>query len=218
MSDSDPIPVIEETTPPVLSYANLRGQQPIDSRFVCEVFPDGVRLTEEPLPSIGRGFRVVGLLLIAIGLALEVLTLIGWLHEDNRSRAWPMLLFPLLLWVFPGWLACWQCRVMRTRPTDILVMGKLLTVNVPVLIFRRIRRKVTPSLRVHVMSRGLSYIRSRRKIGFVAGVYITKWGLRRFIVFNHPTDECEWLARELELGIQRSLEASGVRFDPPPES
>jgi hypothetical protein len=99
VSDSDPIPVVEETTPPVLSYANLRGQQPSDSRFVCEVLPDGVRLTEEPLPNAGRVDRWFGLVILAMAVPLAIFLMSVVLQESHRqSTDWARALaIPLIL-------------------------------------------------------------------------------------------------------------------------
>jgi hypothetical protein len=209
VSDVDPIPVIEETPAPVLSYANLRGQQPSDSRFVCEILPDGVRLTEQPLPNAARLLRFAGFLVIIIGgaaVAAVINAVLGDAHAKAGAWAAPLLL--VLFLVLPGWAACRQSHLQRTRPTVIEISGGMLCAKVPAVIFQTVRKKVTPTLNIRVIGRGFAYIRSRGKLGFIAGISLSHWtGLLHFIVANHPADECEWIARELTLGIQRSLES-----------
>lgn len=215
MGEQDPLPVIEETAPPVLSYANLRGLQPSDSRFVCEVLPDGVRLTEPPLPNAGRLLRFAGVLVIILGV-VAVAAVVNAVLNDRHAKAgaWIAPLLPILFLVLPGWAAYWQSHLQRTRTTVIEISGGMLCAKVPAVVFQTVRRKITPTLNIKVIGRGVSYIRSRGKLGFVAGISLSHWtGLLHFIVANHPTDECEWLARELEMGIQRSLRISNPKTD-----
>jgi hypothetical protein len=203
----DPLPVTEETTPPVLSYANLRGLQPSDSRFVCEVWPDGVRLTEEPSPTAGQTVAILSGLLLVVGLLGAIMVVNQLNGPYSRHGDWIRLIFPVLFLVFPGALGCWHVYLLRRRAIEIEIRGGNMTARVPAMIFRQIRRKVTPTLHLHTMGRGLGYIPTRGKLGLLGCVCVRRWLVfRRIIVANRPVDECDWIVRELRLGIQRSLE------------
>ncbi len=215
MSDSDPIPVVEETTPPVLSYANLRGQQPSDSRFVCEVLPDGVRLTEEPLPNAGRVDRWFGLVILAMAVPLAIFLMSVVLQESHRqSTDWARALAIPLILITGGAGLFFQGRVRQTQGVSLQVGGGCLAASTPDLFNRHRSWKITEDLKVGVNSTP-GFVQQRNRFGLLSTVVVRPSRFAKSpILQNRPKDECEWVVRELKQGIERSVAANKTRGVP----
>ena len=196
--------VVEPVALEVLSYANLRGQQPSDSRFVCVISSDGVTLTEEPLPNLGRGHWIAGAFFLLIGALAGAIVGDEIFNEFHRERAVLFeLLFPLFLLIC-GATAWMQGHLYKTVGTRLEVSGGYLRVFAPLILARHRRWRITPALKLHVPMGSPGFVRGRG-VSWMSHVMVQKRsiGLRTTILLNRPKDECEWIVRELTSAMDR---------------
>jgi hypothetical protein len=200
---------------PVLSYANFQGQQPSASRFVQVISPEGVILTEDPLPNFGRRYRVAGIFFLIMGIWAGVVLGIDALnHLKSDPSELFILLFPLFM-LTCGVAAYVQGNLFRKVQTRLEVSGAYLHVFTPLIFARKRRWRIRPVLRLHVPLGGPGVSKGRGVTWFShVTVRTSVIGLQSTILSRRPKDECEWIARELNNAMDRFLEHANAASAP----
>jgi hypothetical protein len=172
-----------ESAPAKLWYATAGNIQPPNSRIVCEILPDGVRLTEPAYFLQGWRQWFFGFFPMIIGIVLVV----GDRMEHGRPTLIGILflLFAVVL-IGEGWRR-------GTRPLVIEADCRHLTVIQPSLLMRRIRwsRDSIAGITTQTISVGLN------GKPFARILLKKQWGLSAAILGTRPKDECLWIASVL---------------------
>ena len=196
MPSADPIP---------LAYANLRGDQPADSRFTVTTFADGVELTR---PLTARWTTVATLVALAVGtLILTVLPVYDRLTarpRDQQWAEWPVVTVVLFLLVgLAGWLlrAAWTAT--RPRVQRIALRGDRITATHCLWTVTGRPWSMWHPRRV-VATAGETDLFTGRRLGSVA-VRGPLW-VGRTVLTRMPHDECVWIAYALNAALAGVVE------------
>jgi hypothetical protein len=189
---------------PILAYANLRGQQPAESRFTIERHADGVTLTDPPDPQRARGNRMTGALMLVLAgiwaafVAHEFVR--NWRLGELSWLIYPTFVGTLgaLLWL-DGRRAARQPLVLEARGGRLVVRrGTLRSSDGR----REFSRADLHKITVPIGTPSLPTMR------LISGVYVSpKLGFATPLFTNRPKEECEWVAEELRraLGLTAGL-------------
>jgi hypothetical protein len=172
-----------QSTPATLWYATAGNIQPPDSRIVCELLQDGVRLIEPAYFSRGWRLGVVSFILLASGIGFVA----GGL-TDHSSVIFVGIIFLLFGVVMTG-----ESLRRGNRPLVIEANRQLLAMLQPSLLTRRI---VWPrdSIKGIVVSNLSTSVTGRP----MSRVLLTKrFELPTTILGGRPRGECLWAANVL---------------------